>query len=206
MNTTTDTIISKKNKKSRVESKSIKLNTSAFRKFALDSGIIKMVAPKAIEEMRFYSRKYLLEPIVKDICNLIQFLMSRTNSKKSFRIVQHEKLKTIIQKYILHNIEESVEIKDDTVIAKKNKDFAFHPLTFRKYVNCLTEEISKVQNIQWSSKCMDLLHISIENELYIVMNTCAKVLNDNTPESRKGNLKLTKKDVCFVFEARYSKR
>ena len=70
----------------------------------------------------------------------------------------------------------------------------------------MTEEESQVKNIQWSSKCMDILQYAIENELYIVMNTCAKLIHDNAPVKRRVNLKLTKRDVCFVFEARYEKR
>ena len=183
----------------------IKLNTSAFRKFALNNGFIKMVSPKAIDEMRCYLKNYLLVPIVEEITEFIKFTMSG-KSQKSFRIVQLDKLKTIIQKHILHDIDESVEIKNDTVISKKHKEFAFHPLTFRKYIIQLTEQISHVKNIQWSSKCMEMLQIIIEHELYIIMDTCGNVLNSNANESRKGNLKLTKKDVCFVFEARYNKR
>ena len=37
----------------------IKLNTSAFCKFALNNGFIKMVSPKAIDEMRCYLKNYL---------------------------------------------------------------------------------------------------------------------------------------------------
>ena len=211
MNTITDsTNISKQDHDSTKQKRTkknneLKLNTSAFRKFALHNGFIKMVSPKAIDEMRRYLKNYLLVPIVEEITEFIKFTMSG-KSQKSFRIVQIEKLKTIIQKHILHNIDESVDITNDTIVSKKHKDFAFHPLTFRKYIIQLTEEISHVKNIQWSSKCMEMLQIIIEHELYIIMDTCGKVLSGNCNESRKGNLKLTKKDVCFVFEARYNKR
>ena len=208
MNTLTDStkqdIDSTKQKRTK-KNNELKLNTSAFRKFAMHNGFIKMVSPKAIDEMRRYLKNYLLVPIVEEITEFIKFTMSG-KSQKSFRIVQIDKLKTIIQKHILHNIDESVEIKNDTIVSKKHKDFAFHPLTFRKYIIQLTEEISRVKNIQWSFKCMEMLQIIIEHELYIIMDTCGKVLNGNSNESRKGNLKLTKKDVCFVFEARYNKR
>ena len=208
MNTLTDStkqdIDSTKQKRTK-KNNELKLNTSAFRKFAMHNGFIKMVSPKAIDEMRRYLKNYLLVPIVEEITEFIKFTMSG-KSQKSFRIVQIDKLKTIIQKHILHNIDESVEIKNDTIVSKKHKDFAFHPLTFRKYIIQLTEEISRVKNIQWSSKCMEMLQIIIEHELYIIMDTCGKVLSNNSNESRKGNLKLTKKDVCFVFEARYNKR
>ena len=208
MNTLTDStkqdIDSTKQKRSK-KNNELKLNTSAFRKFAMHNGFIKMVSPKAIDEMRRYLKNYLLVPIVEEITEFIKFTMSG-KSQKSFRIVQIDKLKTIIQKHILHDIDESVEIQNDTIVSKKHKDFAFHPLTFRKYIIQLTEEISRVKNIQWSSKCMEMLQIIIEHELYIIMDTCGKVLNGNSNESRKGNLKLTKKDVCFVFEARYNKR
>jgi hypothetical protein len=208
MNTLTDStkqdIDSTKQKRTK-KNNELKLNTSAFRKFAMHNGFIKMVSPKAIDEMRRYLKNYLLVPIVEEITEFIKFTMSG-KSQKSFRIVQIDKLKTIIQKHILHDIDESVEIQNDTIVSKKHKDFAFHPLTFRKYIIQLTEEISRVKNIQWSSKCMEMLQIIIEHELYIIMDTCGKVLNGNSNESRKGNLKLTKKDVCFVFEARYNKR
>ena len=132
MNTLTDStkqdIDSTKQKRSK-KNNELKLNTSAFRKFAMHNGFIKMVSPKAIDEMRRYLKNYLLVPIVEEITEFIKFTMSG-KSQKSFRIVQIDKLKTIIQKHILHNIDESVEIKNDTIVSKKHKDFAFHPLLF----------------------------------------------------------------------------
>ena len=199
------TVEQKKPKKNKNETK-IKLNTSAFRKFALNNKLIKMISPKAIESMHYYLRLYLLKRIIADIIKYIKFKMSETSIKKSFRIVQCDKLQDIIQEYIRHDLSESINIKQDTVVSKKIQEFAFHPLTFRKYINNMTEEESQVKNIQWSSKCMDILQYAIENELYIVMNTCAKLIHDNAPVKRRANLKLTKRDVCFVFEARYEKR
>jgi len=112
MNTLTDStkqdIDSTKQKRTK-KNNELKLNTSAFRKFAMHNGFIKMVSPKAIDEMRRYLKNYLLVPIVEEITEFIKFTMSG-KSQKSFRIVQIDKLKTIIQKHILHDIDESVEI------------------------------------------------------------------------------------------------
>jgi len=80
-------------------------------------------------------------------------------------------------------------------------------LTFRKHVNNLTEQISGRTNIQWSGKCVDMLQLAIEHELHTVMCTCGRIIWMNAGEpSKKKKLKLTHKDVRFVFEARYSKR
>ena len=73
------------------------LNCSAFRSFALDGGYVQMVAPKAIDAMQLYLDKFLLRPIIKDITVYIGDKMAETSSKKAFRIVQLEKLRSIIQ-------------------------------------------------------------------------------------------------------------
>ena len=163
-----------------------------------------MISPKAIDSMHCYLRQYLLKPIIADIIKYIKFKMSETSIKKSFRIVQCDKLQDIIQEYIRHDLSESIDIKEDTVVSKKIQEFAFHPLTFRKYIIHMTEEESHVKNIQWSSKCMEMFQLSIEHELHIVMCTCGRVIWTNAGgDCNKKKLKLTHKDVRFVFEARY---
>ena len=186
------------------------LNCSAFRSFALDGGYVQMVAPKAIDAMQLYLDKFLLRPIIKDITVYIGDKMAETSSKKAFRIVQLEKLRSIIQKYVGHDTTKSILTDDHSLLPRKNEkskeaEFAFHQLTFRKHINNLTEQISSRTNIQWSGKCMDMLQSAIEHELYLVMNTCGRILRTNAGEPSKKKLKLTHKDVRFVFEAHYSK-
>ena len=178
------------------------LNNSAFRTFALAGGYVQMVAPSAIDAMQNYVDKYLLKPIIKDITLYIGDKIAETGVKKSFRIVQIEKLRAIIQKYVVHDTTQSTNVDTD-----KCADFTFHQLTFRKHVNNLTEQISGRTNIQWSGKCVDMLQLAIEHELHTVMCTCGRIIWMNAGEpSKKKKLKLTHKDVRFVFEARYSKR
>ena len=136
---------------------------------------------------------------------------AETSSKKAFRIVQLEKLRSIIQKYVGHDTTKSILTDDHSLLPRKNEkskeaEFAFHQLMFRKHINNLTEQISSRTNIQWSGKCMDMLQSAIEHELYLVMNTCGRILWTNAGEPSKKKLKLTHKDVRIVFEARYSKR
>ena len=193
------------------------LNNSAFRAFALAGGYVQMVAPKAIDAMQCYLDKYLLKPIIKDITLYIVDKMAETNdNKKAFRIVQVEKLKSFIQKYVGHDITQSTppDEGDAVTVPSRKKDskcaqqheFAFHQLTFRKHVTNLTEQASSRKNIQWSGKCMDILQLAIEHELHLVMCTCGRVIWMNAGESHKKKLKLTHKDVRFVFEARYCRR
>ena len=110
-----------------------------------------------------------------------------------------------------HDTTKSILTDDHSLLPRKNEkskeaEFAFHQLTFRKHINNLTEQISSRTNIQWSGKCMDMLQSAIEHELYLVMNTCGRILWMNAGEPSKKKLKLTHKDVRIVFEARYSKR
>ena len=117
-------------------------------------------------------------------------------------IVQLEKLRSIIQKYVVHDTTQSTNVEN----TEKCAEFSFHQLTFRKHVNNLTEQISGRTNIQWSGKCVDMLQLAIEHELHTVMCTCGRIIWMNAGEpSKKKKLKLTHKDVRFVFEARYSK-
>ena len=108
-----------------------------------------MVAPKAIDAMQCYLDKYLLKPIIKDITLYIVDKMAETNdNKKAFRIVQVEKLKSFIQKYVSHDITQSTppDEGDAVTVPSRKKDskcaqqheFAFHQLTFRKHVTNLT--------------------------------------------------------------------
>ena len=179
------------------------LNNSAFRTFALTGGYVQMVSPSAIDAMQNYVDKYLLKPVIKDITLYIGDKIAETGVKKAFRIVQIEKLRSIIQKHVVHDTTLSTNVEN----TDKNSEFSFHQLTFRKHVNNLTEQISGRTNIQWSGKCVDMLQLAIEHELHMVMSTCGRIIWMNAGEpSKKKKLKLTHKDVRFVFEARYSKR
>ena len=184
------------------------LNNSAFRYFAMKGGYIKMVSPSAIDIMQQYLDKFLLRPIIKDMTTIDK--LYEGSSKKACRIVQVEKLRDIIQNHVSHDVSHSINIDEYLVEPRKNEkdtnEYAIHQLTFRKHINNLTEELFKRKNIQWSSKCLDMLQKIIEHELTIVMSTCGRVIWINSGQNTKKKLKLTPKDVRFVFESRYSRR
>ena len=178
------------------------LNISGLRSFALAGGFVQMVSPKAYDAMQCYIDKYLLKPIIKEITLYITDKITENNTRKAFRIVQTDKLKNIIQKYVVHDLKN----EDDGSFRKKGNmdEFAFHPQTFKNHVLNLTDQVCLHKNIQWSSKCMEMFQLSIEHELHIVMCTCGRVIWTNAGgDCNKKKLKLTHKDVRFVFEARY---
>ena len=201
-----------KNEQSKKKCKgSLILNTSGLRTVIIKDGYIKMVSPLALEKIVCYTQEKLLKPIVTLLTeNIIQETTCK-NSNKSCRIVQLNKVKDVVQKYVGYDISMVFQIDKDQVKPRdklKNEEFLFHQLTFRKCVNMFTSEVAlRRASIQWAGKCLDLIQFALEHDIRLLLRTCGEVMAINAGANiNKKRLKLTAKEVLMVFEARYCGR
>jgi hypothetical protein len=186
-------------KNSRTSNK--KLNDSGFRRLALSSKYIKSVSPHSIVLIKEFTDKYIILPIINDnIRTRMNTLDGRTNNKsKAYRIFNVDKLKQIAHKYVRYDVYNS------TI----RTQVAFHPQSFRNYVNDKTNEILLHENnfikLQWSSSCIELFQQIVENELHLLLRICGDTMSYNNKETNKSyeKLRLMPKDIRMVFNARY---
>ena len=178
-----------------------KLNNSGFRVLALSSKYIKSISPHSIVLIKELTDKYIILPIINDsIRSITNTLDGRSKNKsKAYRIFNVDKLKKIAHKYVRYDVYNSTS----------SSGLAFHPLSFRNYVNDKTNEIVLNENnfikLQWSSSCIKLFQQIVENELHILLRICGDTMSSNNKEKNKSyeKLRLMPKDIRMVFNARY---